>query len=624
MSDRPRKRFNRRRLLIIIGVVVLIAVCAGGGYYAFRNAQQAAQQALASGWTTATAERGSIDASVNATGEVEAAAEAEVRFSVSGTVQEIYVKPGDEVEAGQPLARIDDADLLIALESAQADLKQAQADQQQLLDGATPEDIAQAEAQLAQARGSLQQTLGSVTQSDIAAARARLDQAQAELARVQSGPKETDLRSVQADVEQAQTSLQSQRDSLSAAKTNAKLQLDQAVNQLTQTQASYATAKANWDYVQETGKDPVNPNTVDPQTGEKVANKVNDQQRQQYYNMFVQAESSLRSAEAAVEQAEVNYDNARQAEVSGVQAAEQQLTKAQAQLEDLTNGADPDQLAAARAAVQSAQADLAKLTGANRSGSVEAARAGVTSAEAALDKLRADPSTTSLAIAEANVARAQASIQRAQRDLDRATLKAPFAGTVARVGLRVGEGASGAASAASTDTSSGSIVITDLSGFHVDVPVDELDVARIDEGQAANIILDALPDEELTGTVANIEPLATKTQQGTTNYQVTIDIDAHNAGLLPGMTATVEIITVQKDDVVLVPRRAIQTEDGQNVVLIPTGGPPDPQTGRPASEVRAVQLGLSNDEYVEIVSGLEAGTEVLVPDVVNTFNPVGQ
>lgn len=623
--DMPRRRFGSRRLWIILGVIALLVVaCAAGAMYFVNQARLAAQQAATSGWQTQTAETGNISASINATGDVQPKAQAEVRFNVNGTVQEIYVRPGDTVTAGQPLARVDDADLQTALESAQSDLKQAQANQQKLLEGASPEEIAQARAQLNQAQGQYQQTLGNVTQSDIAAARARLEQAQADLAQLQAGPKEPDLRAVQADVEQAQTNLQQQRDSLSAAKTNARLQMDQAVSSLTQAQANYATAKSNWDYVQNTGKDPVNPNTVNPQTGKKEGNKLNDAQRQQYYTAFVQAESALRNAETAVQQAQVAYDNARQAEVSGIQAAEQNVAKAQTQLDKLVQPPDASQLAAAQAAVRSAQADLNKLTGASRSGSIEAARAGVASAEAALNKLQADPNASDLAVAEANVARAQAAVQKAQRDLDQAVLKAPFAGTVARVSYNVGEGANTvSSSAASTSGASTGIVITDLTGFHVDVPVDELDVAQIKKGQTAQVTLDALPNANLKGVVSNIEPLATKTQQGTTNYQVTVDIDPGNANVLPGMTASVEVITTEKQNVVLVPRRAIQTENGKTYVLIPTGGPPTAQ-GRPASEQREVKLGLSNNEQVEVTSGLEAGTKILVPDVVSTFNPVGQ
>ena len=90
------------------------------------------------------------------------------------------------------------------------------------------------------------------------------------------------------------------------------------------------------------------------------------------------------------------------------------------------------------------------------------------------------------------------------------------------------------------------------------------------------------------------------------------------------MTETVQIVTQSKPNAVLVPRRAVQTENGESYVLIAKDGPADPQTRRPASERRVVTLGLSNAEYIEVLSGLQAGEKVLVQDVVQTFNPIEQ
>ena len=92
---------------------------------------------------------------------------------------------------------------------------------------------------------------------------------------------------------------------------------------------------------------------------------------------------------------------------------------------------------------------------------------------------------------------------------------------------------------------------------------------------------------------------------------------------MPGMTASVDIITSQKDNALLVPRRAIQTENGKTFVWVPTSGQPDPATSRPASERRDVVLGMSNADVVEIASGLKSGDKVLVAETTQTLNPVG-
>jgi HlyD family secretion protein len=608
----PRKRAQAgRRPLVIGGAILAVLIVAGLIAWALSGARSAAT-APTNGWTTADVQSGTIDASVSATGTVEARATAELRFAVDGTITEVLVRPGDRVTRGQPLARLDPTDLQIALDRARAQLAQAQADEQQVLERATPQEIAQAKAQLAQAQAQYRQVAGSVSKADIDAARARLEAAKAQLAALEAG--NTDLRDAANDLARAEAQFASQRDQLSLNKTNAQFALDQAVNDLTRAQAAYATAKQNWEFVNETGRDPNQPEVRAP-NGQKVPNKLSATQRQQYYDTFVQAEAALRTAESNVQKAQVNFDQARQAEVVGVEAAQRDLQAARDRVSRQQAGGNAGQIAQARAAVQEAQAALNKLTGGSRAGDLDAAQAGVAAAQAALEKLTGDPSASALARAQAGVAVAQSAVKQAERDLARATLTAPFDGTIARVELNIGE----------KPGQNAFITIADLSSFHVDVPVDELDVAQLKVGQPVKIALDALPDRELTGQVTNIEPLATKSDKGTNTYTVQVTIDSSDAAVRPGMTASAQIITQQKGGVVLVPRRAVLSENGKSYVLIPSpAGRPDPKTGAPPSERREVTTGLSNSEVIEITSGLKPGEKVLVQGVVSTFNPIQQ
>lgn len=603
-AQRKPARFGRKWL--IIGGALLVAVAVGVVLY-LRSASSAASTALP-GWTTQAATSGTISATVNATGNVESQAQAELRFASDGTVTEILVKPGDKVQAGQPLARLDSTAAQLGVEQAQADLQQAQADFDQLKQRATPAELAAAQAAVAQAQGQYQQAAGSVSNADIAAARAKLQAAQAKLASIQAG--HTVASDAQSSLDAAQTALAAKRDQLSLAKTDAQSALQQSVNSLTKAQASYSTALQNWKYVQDTGRDPITPSTVGT-TGQSKPNRLNDAQRQQYYQAFVQAEADLHSAEGAVQQAQVAFDGARQAEVTGLQAAERDVTVAQAAVDKEQSGGATAELAAARAEVASAQAALNQLTGANRSGSVAAAKAGIDMAQADLAKLTNDPSATDLARTQAGVAKAQAALKQSQYSLDQSTLKAPFAATVARIDLRVGELAG----------QDGMIAIADLGNLRITVPVDELDVAQVNTGQAVKLALDALPGKTIDGVVSNIDPLATKSDKGTNTYNVTVSIKSADPAVRPGMTAVAQIVTQSKQGVVLVPRRAVQSENGQSYVLIPTSGQPNQQTQTPASERRMVKIGLSNSESVEITDGLKAGEQVLVKDVVSTFNP---
>lgn len=619
---RRTRRLNRRWLVAAALLATLLV--AGGAWWQLSTA--APTTALPPGWQEAAAAAGTIDATVNATGNVEPQAQADLRFSGSGTVSEVLVKTGQEVTAGQPLARIDTADLKLKLARAQADLAQAQADLDESRSGATPEEVAAAEADIARAQGQYQETAGAVTEADVVAADATVEQAQAALAQLEAGPKTTEVSSkqaaldrVRAQADEQQVTLQRTRDDASKAKTDTERKLQEASVGVQKAQSDYSKAYWNYQNVQNKGRQPAeNEGQTNPE--------LSDYGNLSAYEAFKQAELDLQNAQLKVDQAQQDLEAAQQDELTAIAQGERQLASSQAQvreaeaaLDELLAGADADKLAQARANLADAQAKRDQLLGAKRSGSLAAAEAQITSAQASLDKLLADPKASAIARNQAAVARADADVALAQREIDQATLLAPFAGTVAAIGIELGEPATSSGSDSTTSTGA-AVSIADLRTLHVDVPVDELDIASIQEGQQVALTLDALPSRELTGTVERVAPLAEKADQGTRTYKVTVTI-ADAAGVRPGMTAVVQIVTEQRQNTVLVPRRAIVLDGGKSYVLKPTGGKAAPD-GTPASERVPVQVGLSNNESVEIVSGLKVGDKVLLKDVVETFNPI--
>lgn len=589
-------------VLVVVLIGAVVASLAGRGMSAGGNIP---------GWTTETVTTGNIDATVSVSGNVAPQAQAELRFGIDGVVTDILVRPGDRVRAGQILARIDSMDAELAVARAEADLKQARAALTDLTDGPTPVEVHEAQARVTEAQARYDQAVARYSATDIAAARARVEQARARLAQLTTGPRDEERRDAEAQLERARVNLEAQRNNLSAGKTQAELDMQRAVADLTRAQASYATAKQNWEFVRSSGQDPTNP-TIRNAQGEEIPNKLQDTQRQQYYDAFVQAEAALHAAEAGVERARVGYDAARQAEITGVRESEQALASAQATYDRTMNGATGDQLAEARAALASAQADLARLTGADKNGDLAVAQAQLESAQIALEKLLGAPDTASLVRAEADVARAEAALKQAQHQLDQTKLTAPFDATIARVDLRLGE-RTGAVSA---------IAIVDMSSFHIDAPVDELDIARLQPGQQVMIQLDALPGSEFHGAVTTISPLAVRTDRGANTYDMTVVLNDADTAVKPGMTASLQIVTERKENVVLAPRRAIQFDNGIAYVLVPGTDPATVRDPAQPGERRVVTLGLSNNQSVEIINGLAAGETILVPDVVQTFNPM--
>jgi len=557
--------------------------------------------------TTATVPvtRGSVVSSVAGSGTVAAAQTLDLVFQTSGNITQVLVKEGDTVAAGQVLARLDDRDLQLQVADAQAALQSVQARLEQAQKGnATPDDVAVSQASLANAQAQLLKArTGNVTAADIASAEAQLRSAQAKLDALKN-PTPDKISAAQLKLTQAQTSLQKTRDNDSATKTRAEQDMLKATDALTQAQASYASAKSNWDYVQDTGRDPTNPTKTNAQ-GKTVDNELNDAQRQQYYQTFVQAEAAMHSAEKAVATAQITYDNSRQQEISDIQAAEAQVADAQQQFDALRNPS-PTDLTQAQASVDQARAALQKLRQGGTSADIAAAQANIDQAKANLNKLSAPVSATDLSIQQASVAQAQQSLKQAQLKLENATLKAPFAGVVTAVNIVPGSSVSSATAAVS---------LIDRSTLHVDLKLSENDVAKVQLGQPVALTIDSLNGWAVQGKVGYIAPAA-ETKNDVVTYKVQVSFADSDPRVKVGMTANLSVTTGRKDGVLLVPNSALLPKGAGRVVQVPVAN------GQPR-EVD-VQTGLTDGSQTEIISGLQQGDQVLAnPTAARTPNRVG-
>jgi HlyD family secretion protein len=509
--------------------VCIVALLAGGTYLS-----------LGRGGTTADpTARAAPEPAVKATDQVVAEAKvvpahsAALSLPTGGIVAAVLIQEGDIVQVGQVLVRLDSRRQQAELASAEAKLAEANASYANEQAGATPEQIAAVEAQVRQAQAQAGQTAASISPADIKAAQAAVSQAQAHLAAVEGGPKDTDRRSREAALAQAQAQLQTQRDQLSANKSQAEQQLAQATAALTVAQTSYSMAKWNWAEAQRTGNDPVTPSAPDPiKTDGKAKNKLNDVQKQQYHDQAIQAEAELRRAESMVQAAQIAYDTARQAEVSGIAASEQAVRAAQADLDRLLTGADADERAAARAQLAQAQANLDALRGDEHTSALQAAQAGVEAAQARLAETLAGTPERRLAVARAQISSAEAALALAKLNLADMELTAPFAGVVAAVDLKANEYApAGSVAVRLADTAAWQIETTDLT---------ELSVAKTYAGAPATITFDALPGVTLPGTVSRIKGFG-ENRQGDITYTVTVTPDKLDPRLRWNMTAAVSI-----------------------------------------------------------------------------------
>ena len=205
----------------------------------------------------------------------------------------------------------------------------------------------------------------------------------------------------------------------------------------------------------------------------------------------------------------------------------------------------------------------------------------------ALTKLQAGPT-------DADVASIKAKIAVDQATLDKLKLVAPFDGTVVSISTTTGD---------SVAPGTVAVQLADLSSLQVLVNVSEVDINRVKSGQEVDLSLDAVSGKSFIGHVSEIGYLGTSTQ-GVVNFPVTVVITHPDPALKPGMTASAAVVTEKKDNVLLVPNRAIHVTGGQRQVTVLFEGQQIPVT---------VQVGLSNDTQSEITGGqLKEGDTIVL------------
>lgn len=141
----------------------------------------------------------------------------------------------------------------------------------------------------------------------------------------------------------------------------------------------------------------------------------------------------------------------------------------------------------------------------------------------------------------------------------------------------------------------------------VNASVDESDIGKVKAGMPARIRLDSYPDQVVEGRVMDVLYEGKNTSNVIT-YGVKVRPDAVPAFFRSQMTANVSFVVSRKEDALLVPASAVKDEGGRRVVTVPASV----EGGKPGT--REVKVGLETDEQIEILSGLETGDKILLPN----------
>ena len=286
----------------------------------------------------------------------------------------------------------------------------------------------------------------------------------------------------------------------------------------------------------------------------------------------------------------------------GVLNAEIAVTLAEMELADLQQPATEAELKKARADVATAQEQLAELRQSATEAELAEAEAQLARAKETLQELQEGSTTDEIAAseeavrqAELSLASAQLVLEEAQRDLEAVTLTAPLDGTVMAVSAHVGENAETGAI----------ITLADLSTPLLEVYLDEADMGMLSVGYEVEIVLDALPDETLKGHVVQVDPQLVSAN-GTQVLRGVVALDSSSSAqsqrLMPGLNATVDVISARATNALLVPVEALRDlGDGEYAVFVVEDGQP---------KLHTVEVGLKDATYAEIKSGLELGETV--------------
>jgi macrolide-specific efflux system membrane fusion protein len=179
---------------------------------------------------------------------------------------------------------------------------------------------------------------------------------------------------------------------------------------------------------------------------------------------------------------------------------------------------------------------------------------------------------------------------------------APISGTVSAISLTSGMILNPTSNSSNSSNIENKIAIVKTGATPaITVDLTEIDVPKIKPGDKATITLSALPNKTFTGKIIAIDTTGI-ISSGVVNYPTTIQLDSDAPELLPNMSATADIITGIKDNVLLVPLAAVQSSNGQLTVRIMKNGQ---VTSVP------VEVGSSNDTQTEIISGLNEGDTVV-------------
>jgi RND family efflux transporter MFP subunit len=201
----------------------------------------------------------------------------------------------------------------------------------------------------------------------------------------------------------------------------------------------------------------------------------------------------------------------------------------------------------------------------------------------------------------------KAAIKLLKTKLEQTLIRAPVSGAITRklveVGGIVSDGTRGpAASSGGQLQPKGIAEIAQLEALEFHADVDQTDIGSIKRGQRVAMALDAFPDRRFKGTVDETTMSNSEESSGRVRYKVRVALEKADAPVRLGMTGTADFILARKEHTLTLPSSVVGQRQGEEFVFVIEDG---------RAWQRPIRVGLRNEELVEIVSGLQAGAQVV-------------
>lgn len=546
---------TKKRIIIIVCIAVVII---GGAI--FLLTRKAGTQ-----YTTATAQKEKIVESITATGTVKPAQDLNLNFQIQGRVARVNVKVGDAVSTGKELARLDISESSIQLAESLANLDVAKARLAQVQAGSSAQEIAIAQTTLDNAKNN--------SAKEIASAEQNLIDVKQKATEDLSSSYNDALNYLSSSLNTAQNSLNTAKTILDDVNVNSYIdtqKLYTARDKKSTADYSYNTTKS---YV-DTAKSTNNQSDIDTaltklsSTLDTISDTLSSVNDVLYSSTVTQqlTQTTLDTYKTNISTARSNTNTAKTNITSSVQdIASQKLTNTKN--------------------INTAQSSL-DTTKASWSAQID-------SAQKQLDLKTAPIRQTDIALYTAQVKQSEASVSQARNQINKGILRSPINGKVSQVNIKLGELSSLTGTA---------ISIINTQSFDIEADIPESDIGRINLMDPVKITYDAFPNNAIiNGKIAQIDP-AEKIVEGVIYYKVTVTLDVTDNQLRSGLTANLEIITAEKDNVITVPQRAVIENQDKKIKILEN------------NQVREVVVTTGirgNQGEIEILTGVKEGDKVI-------------